>query len=96
MDENEKWKIIRELTLVLISITGWEEDERNSPGKKVFRAFKGYRFEALDELQKQDLIHQIPGGKSLLLYEKGKQKALELTKKYIPGNEDSESLPEGL
>jgi len=44
------------------------------PGKKVFRAWKGYRFEVLDELQKQDLIYQVPGGKSLLLYEKEKKK----------------------
>ena len=87
MDENKKEIIVQELTLVLISLTGWEEDKRNSPGKKVFRAWKGYRFEVLDELQKQDLIYQIPGGKSLLLYEKGKEKALELIKKYIPGNE---------
>ena len=41
MDENEKRIIVQELTLVLISLTGWEEDKGNSPGKKVFRAFKG-------------------------------------------------------
>ena len=83
MDENEKWKIIRELTLVLISLTGWEEDERNSPGKRVFRAFKGYRFEALDELEKQEFIRQVPGGKSLLLTDEGKQKAEQLKRMYL-------------
>jgi hypothetical protein len=40
MDEKQKSKIIRELTLVLISLTGWEEDNRNTPGKKVFRAWE--------------------------------------------------------
>ena len=88
MDENKKEIIAQELTLVLILLTGWEEDKRNSPGKKVFRAWKGYRFEVLDELQKQDLIYQVPGGKSLLLYEKGKEKARELIKKYIEENEE--------
>jgi hypothetical protein len=83
MDENKKEKIVPELTLVLIYLTGWEEDKRNAPGEKVFRAWKGYKFEVLDELQSQGLIHQIPGGKSLLLNEKGKQKALELLKKYV-------------
>ena len=79
MDE----KTLQELTLLLISLTGWEEDKRNSPGKKVFRAWKGYRFEILAEIQKQQLIYQIPGGKSLILTDEGKQKALELKEKYL-------------
>jgi hypothetical protein len=83
MDENKKEKIILELSLVLIYLTGWEEDKRNAPGEKVFRAWKGYTFEVLDELQGQCLIWQIPGGTSLLLHEEGKQKARELIKKYI-------------
>ncbi len=90
MDEN-KMKIIQELTLILIYLTGWEGEKRDAPGEKVFRAWKGYRFEVLKELQEQRLIHQVPGGKSLFLYQKGKQKALELIKKYIEGNEDSQS-----
>ena len=86
MDENKKEIIVQELTLVLISLTGWEEDKRNSPGKKVFRAFKGYRFEALDELQKHKFIRQVPGGKSLLLTDEGKQKAEQLKRKEkVPG-----------
>jgi hypothetical protein len=86
MDENKKETIVNELTLLLIYLTGWEEDKRNSLGKKVFRAWKGYRFEELDKLQSQDLIQQVPGGKSLVLYEKGKEKARELMKKYIESN----------
>jgi Mn-dependent DtxR family transcriptional regulator len=83
MDEKKKEIIVTELTLFLIYLTGWEEDKRNAPGEKVFRAWKGYTFEALDELQGKGLIWQIPGGKSLLLNDKGKQKATELIKKYI-------------
>jgi hypothetical protein len=74
---------ITELTMLLIYLTGWEEDKRNAPGKKVFRAWKGYRFEVLDELQQGRLISQVPGGKSLILTDEGKQKALELKEKYI-------------
>ena len=83
MDEKKKEIIGTELTLLLIYLSGWEEDKRNAPGEKVFRAWKGYKFEVLDELQSQGFLHQIPGGKSLLLNEKGKQKALEFLKKYI-------------
>jgi hypothetical protein len=79
MDE----KIKLELTLLLIYLTGWEEDKRNAPGEKVFRAWKGYKFEILDEIQNQRLIFQIPGGKSLILTDEGKQKAEELRRKYL-------------
>jgi hypothetical protein len=88
MDENKKKTIIRELTLVLISLTGWEEDKRNAPGEKVFRAWKGYKFEHLDELQEQRLIYQIPGGKSLLLTDEGKQEVEQLKRKYFGKKED--------
>ena len=95
MDE-KKMKIAKELTLILIYLTGWEETvtrrpngmEIDGPGKERFRAWKGYRFEVLKELQEQGLIKQVPGGKSLFLYQKGKEKALELIKKYIEENEE--------
>jgi hypothetical protein len=91
MDKNKKEIIVPELTLLLIYLTGWEEsksrrstvqkaDENNN---KQFRAWIGYKCEALEELQCQGLIHQIPGGKSLLVHDKGKEKARELIKKYI-------------
>jgi hypothetical protein len=91
MDENKKAIIVQELTLLLIYLTGWEETgsrrpggmKIDGPGKERFRAWKGYRFEDIEELQNQDLIYQVPGGKSLFLYKKGKEKALELLKKYI-------------
>jgi hypothetical protein len=69
--------------LLLIYLTGWEEEKRNSPGEKVFRAWKGYRFEVLTEIQNQRLIYQIPGGKSLILTNEGRQKAEELRRKYL-------------
>jgi hypothetical protein len=83
MEKKMDEKTLQELTLLLISLTGWEEEKRNSPGEKVFRAWKGYRFEILTEIQNQRLIYQIPGGKSLILTDEGKQKALELKEKYL-------------
>jgi len=72
-----------ELTMLLIYLTGWEEDNnRGAKEKKTFRAFKGYRLEALQELENRGLIHQVPGGKSLTVTDQGKQEAEELKKKY--------------
>ena len=82
MDEKSK-QVKQDLHLLLIYLTGWEEEKRNSPGEKVFRAWKGYKFDVLDELERQRLIHQIPGGKSLFLTDEGKQKAENLRQKYM-------------
>jgi hypothetical protein len=74
---------ISELTMLLIYLTGWEEDSRKNENKKVFRAFIGYRYEVVQELETQGLIRLIPGGKSLLVTEKGKKTAIELKKKWF-------------
>jgi hypothetical protein len=79
----DKKDIKQELTLLLIYLTGWEEDKKNSPGEKVYRAWKGYKFEILDAIQNQRWIYQIPGGKSLIVTNEGKQKAEELRQKYL-------------
>jgi hypothetical protein len=82
MNEKER-QFKQDLHLLLIYLTGWEEEKRNSPGEKVFRAWKGYKFDVLDDLERQRLIFQIPGGKSLFLTEEGKQKAEVLRQKYL-------------
>ena len=78
---------ISELTMLLIYLTGWNEDKRNAPGKKVFRAWIFHKYEILDQLQTQGLIRLTPGGKSLTVTEEGKKKARELKKKWLDKNQ---------
>jgi hypothetical protein len=67
---------ISTLTLLLIYLTGWEETQKKSSKEgKVFRAFKDYRDEALQELENHGLICLTPEGKTLIVTEKGKQAA---------------------
>jgi hypothetical protein len=40
-------KMIQDLCLLLMFLMGWEEDSRQKPGEKIFRAWKGYLFEVL-------------------------------------------------
>ncbi|UCC40833.1 MAG: transposase [Candidatus Aminicenantes bacterium] len=80
---------ISELTLLLIYLTGWEETpKKRNKEKKVFMAFRGYRYEALQELENQGLIRLTPGGKSLTVMEKGKQAAEELKNKLLDKTND--------
>ena len=82
MDENLN-EVKEEIILLLIGLTGWEEEKRNSPGVIVFRAWKGYQYHILDSLESKKYIHQIPGGKSLFLTEEGKRKVELLRQKYL-------------
>jgi hypothetical protein len=76
-------KTIVELCLLLMYLTGWEEDSRKNPGEKVFRAWKGYLFETLNRLADDKLIIQFANTKSVMLTDAGKQKAEQLKKQYL-------------
>ena len=71
---------IKELTLLLIYLTSWQEDVGS---KKVQRSWKGYPFEVLDELNEEGYIDGSKHAKSVYLTEEGLGKAKELLKKYI-------------
>ena len=74
---------IMELNLLLIYLSGWEEDSRNTPGEKIFRAWNGYLFEVLNQLEDEALIQQFRNGKSVILTKEGIGKAKELKKKFL-------------
>ena len=74
---------IKELNLLLMFLTGWEEDSRQNPGEKVFRAWKGYLFETLNQLSDDKLIVQFKNAKSVTLTDAGRQKAELLKKQYL-------------
>jgi len=73
-------KIIKELTLLLIYLTSWQEDTGLT---KVQRSWKGYLFEVLDELNEEGYIDGNKRAKSVYLTEEGLNKVKELMKKYI-------------
>jgi hypothetical protein len=68
--------LLEELTLLVIYLASWEEDTRSK--RVVRRAWRGYVFEVLDELERQGLIKQRRGEKSLVLTEAGVQRAQEI------------------
>jgi len=74
---------IKDLTLLLMYLTGWEEECKKNPGEKVFKAWGGYLFEIVNELQQQRLIFQFPSTKLLIMTKAGKEKAEELKQKYL-------------
>ena len=70
---------VKELTLMLIHLTSWEENEF---GMQYRRSWKGYDFGILDELTDEDLIRGGHRSKSVILTDDGMNKAKELLRKY--------------
>jgi hypothetical protein len=75
--QNEQ--LIKDLSLALMYLTAWEEETISN--ESVLRAWKGYDFDALDELRDEELIDYSNKAKSLYLMQKGKDKAKEILEK---------------
>jgi len=74
---------IKELNLLLMLLTGWEEESRKNPGEKIFRAWKGYLFTTLNALADDKLIIQSKETKSVILTDAGRQMAEKLKTRYL-------------
>jgi hypothetical protein len=74
---------IKELNLLLLYLTGWEEDSRKNPGEKVFCTWNGYSFKILNKLHDEKMIVQIKDKKLVILTELGRQLAEKLKARYL-------------
>jgi hypothetical protein len=71
---------IKDLTLILLYLTAWEE---RTPFDETFKcSWKGYDFDVLNELTDEELIFGSKRAKSVSFSEEGEQKALELLRAY--------------
>jgi hypothetical protein len=71
---------IAELTLLLISLTSWQEKILS---ENVTQSWKGYDFHILDELKEKGYISGSKGSKLIVITNEGLKKTEELTKKYL-------------
>lgn len=76
---------VKELSLLLLYLTGWEEDVKNEPGMKQFKTWTGYLFEVLKQLEGEGKIKRSHNLKVLFVLPKGIDKARELKEKYLGG-----------
>jgi len=74
---------LKELNLLVMYLSGWEEDSRNNPGQKIYRSWKGYLFEVINELEEKDFIIQNRKSKSVVFTAAGRRKAEEIKRKYF-------------
>ncbi len=75
-------KQIKELSLLLLYLTSWEEDA-GVEEIKARRAWKEYDFTILDELKKEGLIDFSHKAKSAFITDKGIKEAAKIKKKYL-------------
>ena len=74
-------QIVKDLTLLLLHLTSWEEKVFDD--FRIHRAWKGFRFEALDALEEAGYINQTRRAKSVTLTEAGCERARALAAKYL-------------
>lgn len=73
MESANKNKLMQELALLLICLSSWKD--KNVAGEIMHRSWKGYDFDILDQLQKQELIDFSYRAKSVCISEEGMRKA---------------------
>ncbi len=75
-------KELKDLSLLLLYLSGWEEESRNEPNKKVIRTWKGYLFDVLNDLREDGMIVQFMNQKSVILTDKGIEMAKQIKQKF--------------
>jgi len=75
--------MLQELNLLVLYLSGWEEDSRNNPGQKIYRSWKGYLFEVINDLEEKEYIIQNRKSKSVVFTAAGRNKAEEIKRKYF-------------
>ena len=73
---------MKELTLLLLYLTSWKEEELQELFGETRRSWKGYPFDILDELTDEDFIRGSKRSKSVYLTEAGIKEAKEIAEKY--------------
>jgi len=79
MGKQELREKIKELTLMLLYLTSWEENEF---GMQYHKSWKRYDFGILDELSEADLIRGGRRSKSVMITDEGIKKAKDLLKQF--------------
>lgn len=83
MTQEERNQQIKDLTLILLYLTSWEEGQNEF---KARRSWKGYDFDNLNALEEQGLISGSRKSKSVYFSEEGISTAKALLKKYQLGD----------
>lgn len=79
MKQDDLKETIKELTLILLYLTSWEEKDF---GIQYRRTWKGYDFDILNKLTEEDLVRGSPRSKSVIMTDGGINNAKDLLKKY--------------
>lgn len=79
MTDGKQDQQIEELTLILLYLTSWEEGKNEF---RIRRSWKGYDFDALNELEDRNLISGSRRAKSVCFSDQGIDEAEKLLKKY--------------
>lgn len=82
VDVKGKQRELKDLYLVAIYLSSWEEKSRNQPEEKLLRAWKTYLYEIVDLLEKDRMLFQPRNSTSVVLTKRGIHRAEILRQKF--------------
>jgi hypothetical protein len=80
MEQIENDNLKKQLALTLIYLSAWKEENFDT---EVYRAWKGYGFDILDQLKEEGLIGFSNKAKSVVLSAEGIENAKKLIQKFL-------------
>ena len=80
---------IKDLNLLLLFLCSWEEESRVNPEEKIQRSWKGFLYDILFDLEVEGLITQKQNTKSVIITQKGIEKAKTLNTTLMPAEKAS-------
>lgn len=86
MEKKSREQAIEELSLMLIYLTRFQDNNENC--RYLENSWKGYDFETLDELEQKELLFQPKKNKCVYLSEEGKETARKLLAEYNLADKD--------
>jgi len=89
--QDQEDQIVEDLTLLLLYLTSWEEQV--AADLTIRRAWKGYRFEALDALEAAGYLNQSYRAKSVTLTAAGIERARVLAAQYLHDQAGTKETP---
>lgn len=96
VNESDAWRdgMIKDLTLMLLWLTAWDEGSQSIDAKPLLRSWVSYSWDAVDALRDEQLVKGRKGSKSVYLTEQGADSAKALVERYRSVVGDSASHDE--
>ena len=84
LTKEEKEQLEKDLALALMYLTGFSEPFREGSNKRIYKSWKGYKYEIMKALDEEGLVKHWRSGIKVTLTDKGMDKAFKIFDRVVP------------